>query len=246
MLLVRAEKNNSMHSQREFMPLYEEKLGKIREQFQTTVTGIQSAMILAINNYDKKCNDFESLVGQLNAEKAKTQSLEERVEQLKRAIEEKDALILKLQQCRNNCKHSGKFNMDAIDKLKKEIAESIKSNGNTKKNNRNFKSKLRSFSGFVKSERETSADDKTISKCIEEKANDRMETDNNCVSEQDAFKFKLNQIQMQQFRDYMEQGKHKPQMNMEKSCKDRVQMELEQVIRKNKAVMDELKEVQQR
>lgn len=238
-LSFQTDETASVHSQFEFMPIYEEKIGQIKEEFQSTVTGIQSAMMLAIRNYDKKCNDNESLVGQLNVEKSKTQMLEDQVERLNDVIKEKDALILKLQHCRNDCKHSGVFNLSAIDQLKKEIAESIKSNAISKKNNRNFKSILRTFSSPLKSERENS--DKAV-KSAEKKVS--------FISPQRVFKRRgsnasecsMDQNQKSPFRDCMNEA----ELDVKKACKDRTNMALELFIQKNNAVIDELKVVQQR
>lgn len=233
----------SSHSQFEFMPLYGEKIGQIRDEFQSTINSIQSAMMLAISNYDKKCDDYETMLGQWNAEKNKTQSLEEQVEYLKNVIKQKDKLILKLQQCKNNCKHSGKFNLGAIDQLKKEIAESIKSNV-IKKSTRNFATKLRSFSNSVRSERNIWAKDKNVPNCLEEEGN------NSCskkdILKPDAMSSKIeNKIHKPQFCDHMK-CKHETELNVEKACKNRVKMELGRIIQKNKAVIDEFKEVQKR
>lgn len=226
----------SLQSQFEFMPIYEEKIGQIKEEFQTTVSGIQSAMMMAIRNYDKKCHANKSLIDQLNSEKDKTQALEAQVERLKTAIEEKDALILRLQHCKNDCKHSGKFNLNAIDQLKKEIAESIKSNATSKKNNRNFKSILRTFASPLKSDRETAAKDrKSIEKkvafaSLQRTPKRRGSNVNECSVDQTQASCDATESQL----------------DVKKACKNRSSMDMEQFIQKNNAVIGELKEVQRR
>lgn len=246
MLLVHTgqmDLNTSVHSQLEFIPMYEEKIGQIKEEFQSTVAGIQSAMMMAIRNYDKKCNESESLLVQLNEEKAKAQRLEKQVEHFRNAINEKDALILKLQQCKTACKHTGKFNLDAIDELKREIAEAIKSNGVAKKSGRNFKAKLRSL---MKSEPRISAKDKNNSNRVERNVSFNLTKKVNNVPEpEDAINCKLGQIQTLQFNDFM-QCNQNVELNVTKACKERAKMELTSIIQKNKAFIDELKEVQQR
>lgn len=215
-------------AQFEFMPIYEQKIGKIKEEFQLTVSGIQSAMMLAIKNYDKKCAEYESLLVQLNEEKTKTETMQRQLEHFKRAIDEKDAYILRLQQCKQHCKHTGKLSLAAIGELKKEIAESIKSNGVAKKSNRNFKAKLRSFSNLMKSESEAPIKDKMA---FTKKFNN--------VPGPEDLNAQLDQIHELHANQNIE-------LNVTKACKDQAQMELTRYMQKNKAFIDELKAAQQR
>lgn len=228
----------SMYSQFEFMPIYEEKIGQIKEEFRTTVSDIQKAMKMAIRNYDRKCYVNESLIDQLNAERDKTRSLEEQVERLMNALDEKDALILRLQHCRNDCKHSGKFNLSAIDQLKKEIAESIKSSSASKKNTRNFKSILRTFSSPLKLERETAAKER---KSIEKKVS--------FVSPLRSIKRRGSNINERSFDQTQAIGDRDDngESDVKKAClKNHANVDMERFIQKNNAVIGELKKVQQK
>lgn len=235
-----------LHSQLEFMPLEEERLLRIKEEFQATVTGIQSAMMLAISDYDKKCNDYESLRSQLNEERNRTKSLEMQLDQLKECLKQKDELISKLQPCKDNGEQSGECIIDQMkDKMEKPNEMEMK--------NREFEIKLRNILDIVKPGRKSVEMAKNIRNGSEQKtkAKKRLcetdscpEKDNN-ASDRNATKFKWDHSQQPKFHNQME-CKFTTESNKRQLNKSYVALELNRIIGENRAIIAGLKKVQRR
>lgn len=205
--------------------LYEEKLGKIKGEFQATVSGIQSAMILAISNFDKKCDDYESLLVQLNAERKKSKLLEEQVEHLKNTLKEKDDDILKLQ-LSNNQTH-GRYEEPKsimIDQSKEDIAETndiIRAHYNVSRKN--------------------------LRKISESMAHGKISTTKNVSSGIQLKEKTEKQIyynQKFQVHDHLKY-KHIPVSNVKKTNGNCLKIELKRIIDENKSIITGLKAVQQ-
>lgn len=234
--------NTIVHSQFGLVSMEEESLFRIKKEFQTTISGIQSAMMLAISNYDKKCNDYSSLLKLLDAERDKTKLLEQQMEEFKKSLEQKDELIAKLQ-----------LHKDASIRNEEERAIG-QSNGREEKPNQikkkpcDFELKLQSI---LKSY-ETLSVNKNTSECIERqtKSNGQKCKVNHCLKRensnlnQDAIQSKPYQNPKSKFCNQTE-FRDKIGRSMKNSSKNYLTVELHRIIGENRAIIDGLKKVQQ-
>lgn len=228
----------NIRSQFEFMPLEEERLLRIKAEFQTTVSGIQSAMILAISNYDKKSNDYDSLLIQLNAERNKTKSLEMQLVQLKNSLKQKDAKILELQ--------LGVSNQEAaVGRLNKKIENPSE----IEKKTCDFEVKLQNIlrrygtTSTVKNIPYNVEQKKTKNEEQNRRIDDGLKISDNDLN-RDAIKSKLDHNQKSKVHSQME-SKDKGEWKMKVLSKKYLTIELNRIIGENRAIIDGLKKVQQ-
>lgn len=76
----------------------ERRIGRIKDEFQSTIDTIESALKLANRNYEMKCIDIEVLKGQLNAERLENNSLKQQIKQFDITLNNRNKFIAQLQQ----------------------------------------------------------------------------------------------------------------------------------------------------
>lgn len=227
----------SARSQLEFMPLEEDRLLRIKEEFQSTVTDIQSAMMLAINDYDKKCSDYDSLLIQLNAERNKTKLLERQLKQAKESLKQKDELILKLKLSKDISERNGEFDLGVVGQSK----ENVEKSNETEKKTSDFKIKLRNILEIIKPDHEGFLMAERVPGCIEPKT--KSEEPMKCGIDISLKKDNNGSVQNNIHCEFDHQ--FKTEMHTKKLSRSYLTFELNRIIGENRAIIAGLKKVQQ-
>lgn len=114
--------------QSQILPIYEEKIVRIKDEFQLTIDTIEAALTLATKNYERKCRDVEELNGQLNVERLKNRALKHQLNRLDVTINAKNELITKLKLDIDNLNEKKWVKLDTSnsseseDQLRKELS----------------------------------------------------------------------------------------------------------------------------
>lgn len=224
-------------SQLEFMPLEDDRLLRIKEEFQSTVTDIQSAMMLAINDYDKKCSDYESLLIQLNAERNKTKSLERQLNQAKESLKQKDEIILKLKLSKDTSERNEEIDLGVVGQLK----ENMEKPNETEKKSSDIKIKLRNILEIIKPGHEDFLMAERVPDCIEQKT--KSEEQMNCGIDISLKKDNNGSVRNDIHCKF--DHKFKTESHAKKLSRNYLTFELNRIIGENRAIIAGLKKVQQ-
>lgn len=120
------------------------------DELQSKIETIEAELILAAKNYDKKCSDYETMIGQVNEERANNEVIKQQLSSMENTIKFKDELISKLQKDIDNYIESEKDNFDEINRLKREHSELMHFNDNKMADSSEVNQQLREELAVVK------------------------------------------------------------------------------------------------
>lgn len=109
----------------EITTIYKEKIVQIKAEYDVIMTTIESAMMAATGNYDRKCREFEAISNQLDEERTNNVTLKQQIISLENTIKRKDELISEQKKSIDNSNQNETVYLDVIDGLKRENLKRI-------------------------------------------------------------------------------------------------------------------------